>query len=285
MPNKGGLGSRKRRRLRRQRWPPRSTPYGPVVRIPIRYIGRFQVTGHQDVPGTFFSKHVPLGNRQLFASDYAAFSAFHEYKITSANIKVSWSVYKLKEWKINANPEFVAATVCSFITDQESPAFLNAEHPTFGKVIPFDTVFSTLGSRTAHITTAEMRVTRHRWIPTEPQDRDWRKTENDGLCHLYLCCQTDDLADSKHAITAIVEVTTRIHLRELTIGASSVEYSEQDKFFYDTYVLPAKRSTEAATEQVDETSDVSSDWESPSIVTEKLLFKLPAIESLSLTQP
>lgn len=224
MPNKGGKGSRRRRRQARRR-ARKASPYGPVIKMPLKYVGRFTLTKH-DLGGTFFSTHVPFGNKQLFSTDFSAMLVFHEYKLMSANIKITWTLYKTKEWQLNSHPELISATVCSFLRDQESPA---------SKVekIPFDTVFATYGGKVSHLAPASKATTFHRWIPTEPTDRDWRLTTDDGLCHIYLCWQTDDLIDSKHQCTAIIEVTTEVHLRAMTIGAgisAPSELSPQDLF-------------------------------------------------------
>lgn len=217
--------------------------------MPFKYVGRFTLT-EKFLGGTFFSTHVPFGNKQLFSTDFSAMIVFHEYKLTAASIKITWTLYKTKEWQLNSHPELISATVCSFLRDQESPA-------TRVNAIPFDTVFATFGAKVAHLAPASKAVTFHRWIPTEPTDRDWRLVTNDGLCHIYLCWQTDDLIDSKHQCTATIEVTTQVQLRAMTIGAgvsTRNEFSPQDLFIQE---LGESQSVKSVVEQTTDDESLS----------------------------
>lgn len=188
--------------------------------MPIRYFGTFNLT--EKCQGWNYGKRIDFGNNQLFSGNYAIFDAFKEFKITYADIRISWTAYKTTDWKGSENPQNVAITCVSFIRDFD--ALDDSDVKTF------DSVASCMGARTVHLTSGMIHTTRHRWVPTEPTDRDWRQTTNDGLCHIYMFWRGDDLTTTQHAANVTVQVTTNVQLRGLKISTSAVELTAQDHF-------------------------------------------------------
>lgn len=221
---KGGVGARNRRRLSRLHKRRRGTPqpYGPIVKYPIRYFGTFNIDSRSDIKSDgWLSKHIAIGNRQLFSAETSALGKlYHEYKITGASIKLTFSQYRTAQWSFKTSPDSVSATVVSFLRDQESPY-------TTQKAVSFDSVCSEPGCRVSHLPPGGKASTLHYWRPTEPQDRDWRTTDNDGLCHLYVGWRLDDLIEDSHVgCMVMVEITTNVHLRGYNLGAFSVCLSD-----------------------------------------------------------
>lgn len=192
-------------------------PYGPNVRFPVKYFGTFTITGTDIKADGWSNKFIPIGNSQIFSAETALLGKlFHEYKITYAKIKITFTQYKFQQWSWKTHPYQVAMTVVSFIRDQESP------YKSVGKVT-FDGICSEPGCRVSHLPPGGVAVTHHTWRPTEPQDRDWRLTSNDGLLNLYVGWRLDDLiTDTFIGCSAMVEITTEIQLRGYDLGAASV---------------------------------------------------------------
>lgn len=211
MPNTGGKNARHRRTQRRRAKRAKAT-YGPILHVPIRYYGTHLLTDYYPTGSYSYGKHVAMGNRELFSGDFTALKAYSEYKILKAQIKITWTCYKLKQWSIDGHPDAIAVSTCSFIRDQDAELKFNTTS------VPFDRICSTLGAKTSHVPAYSKSVTRHIWTPTEPTDSDWRQTDNDGLCHLYLFWRSDDLVNKSHAVSATVEITTRVKLRSFNVG-------------------------------------------------------------------
>lgn len=178
-----------------------------------RYYGKFELkSGQNDFGSGFFSHILDFGNKELFSESYRHLKFFHEYKINHADITITWDVVRVKAWE-KGGAESAAFEVVSFIEDYDA-------RENTGSVV-WDDVASHPAARTGYTTTFRTVRTRHHWRPTEPTDKDWRLTQNDGLCSIYLCARPADAASDLYEVIAVVEVRASIKLRDFDLVVQS----------------------------------------------------------------
>lgn len=174
------------------------------------YHGTFALDDH--TMGNIKGHHLAFGNKQILTDQYAFLVAFKEFKLLSCDITVDWSSFKRATWSVS-DPNDVAASCVSFLTDYE----LDLSTLTINS---FDNLCETYGSRFTQINTVQLGHTRHRWVPTEPTDRDWRTTDNDGAFHLYMFWRADDLVTkTNNCVNVNVRVRSRVLFRVLSPAA------------------------------------------------------------------
>lgn len=220
--HRGGRLSRARRKQRRLQRSIRiaSGIYGPVTRVAIEYYGRFDITDNDWSP-SWGMKHVPFGNLQIFSGSYTGYKVFREYRLKYAQFKLTHELIKTAKWKREEHCEIATYSVASFLQDYDV-----AIHPNGKGDETWDAVCSHPGSKKAVVTTGTPRNTTHIWRPTEASDTDWRLTENDGLCHLYIVGKKLDrnnegLFDKYgHSISTVVDVRIHLELRGIDIQTS-----------------------------------------------------------------
>lgn len=213
MPRRGGRSARRRRnRRRRTNARGRQSIYGPSVPFTMPYHGTFHID--KELMGSIKGHHLAFGNKQILTDQYAFLGAFKEFKLLSCDIRVHWSTYRLSSWTAQAESDQTCSCV-AFITDYE----LDMSSLT---VVSFDNLCETYGARFCQVTPYKLAVSKLCWKPTEPSDRDWRSTANDGAFHLYMFWRSEDMVSSHHAVNASVRVMTKCLFRVLS-PASSVD--------------------------------------------------------------
>jgi hypothetical protein len=72
-------------------------------------------------------------------------------------------------------------------------------------------------TRVRTVSAQKFGTTRHHWRPTEPSDNDWRLTNNDGACFLYLFALPRDGYTPAHTVGATITARFSIKLRGLDL--------------------------------------------------------------------
>lgn len=205
---RGGKGSRNKRRVRRSA---ARKPFGPEFHIVTQSYENKEVSGHDLGSTAFYNNVIHIGNKHVFAGDWAKLRMFHEFKISRADITIMWTLIKTTSWT-EASPESCSGQALSFIEDWD------AENKASLK-LNWDTLAGHPETRLCFPTSATRKTTRHVWRPTEPTDQDWRLTNNDGICHLYLCASHDDAVETHTLFHANVRIKFHFNVRGLDIEA------------------------------------------------------------------
>lgn len=179
------------------------------------HVDRYKID-HAVGNNQFYSSHIRFGNQQIFSGAYYKLAqCFHEYKIMRANITIRWECKKNSGW-VSSNPQSAQYSVASFLEDYDADDEIQ-------QGVTFDQLISHPETRASQVSTGQRTTTRHVWYPTEPEDRDWRLTTNDGAFHIYLCAAKDDDCTVNHTATAVVDAWLHLGLR----GINSMTVREE----------------------------------------------------------
>lgn len=264
---RGGRKARQRRRQRRSQQNS-AVPYGPVIHVPLRYFGTF--TLDQELQGWDYGHLLYLGNQQLFSCNYNMYKSFREFRIKRATITLHWNTYRTKTWVQREHPDGIAVSCCSILTDMET-TFLGE------KFVSFDAICAQPGAKVVNFSSGSLGVTRHVWIPTEPTDKDWRFTNNDGLCNLYMFWRGYDLTVNQHGVNVVVECVTHVSLRTMDFDKTCVEPTQADIEWRRVCQLTKDANAAASTLQSPRpsTSSAQDDFDLVEAV-ERIQIRLPA---------
>lgn len=218
MPRKGGIAARARRTARRatkqHNVKVSNSPYGPVVPLVIQYYGRFDV--NQSIWHTGYNtKEIPFGNNQIFSGSYSKFNIFHEYRVLKAKFILRHELIKSSSWTQGTHPEIVTYSVGSFINDYEMKVVPDSKGAT-----TWDTVMSHPGIRTITMTSNQVKHQTHVWRPTEASDTEWRLTNDDGICYIYVVTRCLDQCATAHQLSTVLKASIHIQLRGMDIETS-----------------------------------------------------------------
>lgn len=221
MPNnkrKGGKSARERRRIRRaQLVNPSSSVYGKVTPMIINFYGRYELTD-KDWTQLWGMKSLHFGNSEIFSGPYAKLKIFREYHLVRAHFKLTHEVIRSKNWKKSTHSELSTYSVATFIQDYDVSVKETALVTSL-----WDEVCSHPGVKNVVVTSNASKTTHHTWVPTEPSDMEWRLTDNDGLCHVYMLSKKLDkdeegvLDTYGHLVSTVVELKLHIKLRGFDI--------------------------------------------------------------------
>lgn len=240
MPNSkrtGGKSARARRRMKRaQLANPRSGIYGALTTVTINFYGRY------DLKKTTWSTHwgmnsVSFGNSEIFSGPYKNLKFYREYLIRRAHFICTHEVIRTPKWKKTEHSEISTFSAATFIQDYDVAVKPNL---VFGE--QWDHVCAHPGVKTVVVVTGASKNTSHTWVPTEPNDANWRLTDNDGLCHLYMLAYKLDQNEEGvfdtygHSVSTVVRVRMHVQLRGLDI-------QNDDSLSTHVVVLPSTSSS------------------------------------------
>lgn len=214
----GGRSARARRRIKRaQLVNPRSGIYGAITPITITFYGRYELT-EKTWSTNWGMSTVSFGNTQIFSGPYEKLKFYREFLIRRAHFNCTHEVIRTPKWKKDEHSEISTFSAATFIQDYsveiKPTALVNQD---------WNYVCSHPGVKSVVIATGASKNTSHTWIPTEPSDIEWRLTNNDGLCYLYLMAfkldqNEEGLFDTYgHSVSTVVRAKIHLHLRGLDI--------------------------------------------------------------------